>query len=85
VRLLMYCADKMMHVLDYHRALDELLELEDIIHAAIAYLRKINEYENTLIVVTADHGHGSDVFGDADTKYLAQATDDHKKRNAVGT
>ncbi|KAF7424514.1 hypothetical protein PC9H_009821 [Pleurotus ostreatus] len=76
--------DKMMHVLDYDRALGELLELDDTIRATIAHLKKIGELENTLIVVTADHGHGFDVFGGADTKYLAAQTDDRKKRNAIG-
>ncbi|KAF9477918.1 alkaline phosphatase-like protein [Pholiota conissans] len=76
--------DKMMHVLDYDRALGELLELDDTIRESIAHLKKIGEYENTLIVVTADHGHGFDVFGGADTKYLAAQTDDRKKRAAIG-
>ncbi|KAF9048662.1 alkaline phosphatase [Panaeolus papilionaceus] len=76
--------DKMMHVLDYDRALGELLELDDTIRASIAHLKKIGEYEDTLIVITADHGHGFDVFGGADTKYLAAQTGDRKKRAAVG-
>ncbi|KAF5382183.1 hypothetical protein D9615_004372 [Tricholomella constricta] len=76
--------DKMMHALDYDRALGELLELDDTIRATIAHLKKIGEYENTLIVVTADHGHGFDVYGNADTTYLAAQTDDRKKRNAIG-
>ncbi|KAK7050904.1 hypothetical protein VNI00_005016 [Paramarasmius palmivorus] len=76
--------DKMMHVLDYDRALGELLELDDTIRATIAHLEEIGELENTLIVVTADHGHGFDVFGGADTKYLAAQTSDRKKRDAVG-
>jgi len=76
--------DKMMHALDYDRALGELLELDDTIRASIAHLKEIGEYENTLIVVTADHGHGFDVFGGADTKYLAAQKTDRKKRSAVG-
>ncbi|KAF9525771.1 alkaline-phosphatase-like protein [Crepidotus variabilis] len=76
--------DKMMHVLDYDRALGELLELDDTIRASIAYLKKIGELDNTLIVVTADHGHGFDVFGGADTKYLNAQSTDRKKRGAVG-
>ncbi|KAH9481356.1 Alkaline phosphatase H [Psilocybe cubensis] len=77
--------DKMMHALDYDRALGELLELDDTIRASIAHLKKIGEYENTLIVVTADHGHGFDVFGGADTKYIAAQRDDRSKRGGVGT
>ncbi|KAK0204878.1 alkaline-phosphatase-like protein [Desarmillaria ectypa] len=76
--------DKMMHVLDYDRALGELLELDDTVKATIQHLKDIGEYENTLIVVTADHGHGFDVYGSADTKYLAAQTSDRKKRNAIG-
>lgn len=59
---LCWLTDKMMHVLDYQRALGELLELDDTIRASIEHLKKIGEYEDTLIVVTADHGHGFDVL-----------------------
>lgn len=77
--------DKQMHVLDYDRALGDLLELDDTVRATVAKLKALGELENTLIVVTADHGHGFDVFGSADTKYLAAQTTDRKKRAAVGT
>ncbi len=77
--------DKQMHTLDYDRALGELLELDDTIKAAIARLEEIGELNNTQIVVTADHGHGFDVFGSADTKYLKAKQDSRFKRNAVGT
>ncbi|OQN99937.1 hypothetical protein B0A48_14142 [Cryoendolithus antarcticus] len=77
--------DKMMHVLDYDRALGELLELDDTVKASIEYLTKIGELDNTLIIVTADHGHGFDVFGNADTQYLNAQTTDRNKRKAVGT
>ncbi|KAF2007475.1 alkaline phosphatase-like protein [Amniculicola lignicola CBS 123094] len=77
--------DKMMHVLDYDRALGELLELDDTIKATIAHLKKINKFKETLILVTADHGHGFDVMGSVDTKYLAAQNVDRKKRDAVGT
>ncbi|KAF7291995.1 Alkaline phosphatase [Mycena indigotica] len=76
--------DKMMHALDYDRALGELLELDDTIRASLAHLEKIGELKNTLVVVTADHGHGFDVFGSADTKYLASQTTDRQKRKAIG-
>ncbi|KAH7033592.1 alkaline phosphatase H [Microdochium trichocladiopsis] len=77
--------DKQMHALDYDRALGDLLELDDTVRATIAHLEEIGELENTLVLVTSDHGHGFDVFGGADTKYLTEATGDRQKRRAVGT
>ncbi|RMZ72108.1 alkaline phosphatase [Pyrenophora seminiperda CCB06] len=77
--------DKMMHVLDYDRALGELLELDDTVKATIAHLNKTDCLKETLIIVTADHGHGFDVVGSVDTKYLTTQNDDRKKREAVGT
>lgn len=50
--------DKQMHTLDYDRALGDLLELDDTVKATIEKLKKLNIYKDTLIVVTADHGHG---------------------------
>ena len=46
--------DKQMHLLDYDRALGELLELDDTIKATLEHLEKLGELENTQIVVTAD-------------------------------
>lgn len=59
-----------MHTLDYDRALGELLELDDTVKATIEHLKKIGEYDDTLIIVTADHGHGFDVFGSSDSRYM---------------
>ncbi|OCK92351.1 putative extracellular phytase [Cenococcum geophilum 1.58] len=77
--------DKMMHVLDYDRALGELLELDDTIKATIAHLKSLGKLKETLILVTADHGHGFDVMGSVDTKYLNAQSTDRKKRSAIGT
>ena len=77
--------DKQMHLLDYDRALGELLELDDTIKATLAYLEEIGELENTQVIVTADHGHGFDVAGSVDTQYLSRQTGDRKKRGSVGT
>jgi alkaline phosphatase len=76
--------DKQMHTLDYDRALGDLLELDDTVKATIERLTAMGELNSTLIIVTADHGHGFDVFGSADTKYLSSQTTDRAKRNAVG-
>ncbi|TVY82601.1 Alkaline phosphatase H [Lachnellula suecica] len=76
--------DKQMHALDYDRALGDLLELDDTIKATIEKLKALGELNNTLILVTADHGHGFDVFGSADTEYLSSKTNDREKRNAIG-
>jgi alkaline phosphatase len=76
--------DKQMHTLDYDRALGDLLELDDTVRATVAHLKEIGELESTLIIVTADHGHGFDVFGGVDTKYLADQETDREKRRAVG-
>jgi alkaline phosphatase len=77
--------DKQMHALDYDRALGELLELDDTVKASINHLQKLNALKDTLVIVTADHGHGFDVFGSVDTQYLNNKTDDRSKRRAVGT
>lgn len=76
--------DKQMHALDYDRALGELLELDDTIKATIEKLRSLGELEDTLIVVTADHGHGFDVMGAVDTLYMDSKDGDREKRGAVG-
>ncbi|KAJ5583804.1 hypothetical protein N7450_006468 [Penicillium hetheringtonii] len=76
--------DKQMHTLDYDRSLGELLELDDTVRATIEKLESLGELEETLIVVTADHGHGFDVTGSVDTDYLDAQEDDRNKRNAIG-
>lgn len=77
--------DKQMHALDYHRALGDLLELDDTINATIALLEEMGILDETLVLVTADHGHGFDVWGSADTSYLAAQKNDRDKRDAIGT
>ena len=89
-----------MHSLDYERALGELLELDDTIRATFKHLERKGILDETLIIVTADHGiftyplsdtanrpagHGFDVTGSVDTKYLRSQTSDSAKCNAVGT
>lgn len=76
--------DKQMHTLDYDRSLGELLELDDTVRATIEKLAALGELNDTLILVTADHGHGFDVTGSVDTQYLTAQSDDRAKRRAVG-
>lgn len=50
--------DKQMHALDYDRALGDLLELDDTVRATIKKLEELGILDDTLVVVSADHGHG---------------------------
>lgn len=50
--------DKQMHQLDYDRALGELLEMDDAISATIKKLEELGIRDETLVLVSADHGHG---------------------------
>ena len=74
-----------MHVLDYDRALGELLELDDTVKATMEYLERTNQLKDTLVLVIADHGHGFDVMGSVDTSYLSAQSGDRKKRGAIGS
>ncbi|BGP13933.1 hypothetical protein JCM10213v2_001871 [Rhodosporidiobolus nylandii] len=77
--------DKAAHAGDYHRALGDLLELDNVVKATLERLEELGIADETLVVVTADHGHGFDVFGGADTAYLRAQETNSTKRDAVGT
>ncbi|ORX99243.1 alkaline phosphatase-like protein [Basidiobolus meristosporus CBS 931.73] len=80
--------DKMMHPLDFHRGLADLLELDNAVKAALEWVKKNDP--DTLVVVTADHGHGFDVYGTVDTEFFNAAPDNDEsgtqieKRGAIG-
>jgi alkaline phosphatase len=48
--------DKMFHVLDYERALGELLELDNTVRKTLKHLEELGIADETLVIVTADHG-----------------------------
>lgn len=58
--------DKMFHVLDYERALGELLELDDTLRQTLEHLEKIGELEETMILLTADHARECPIQGAPD-------------------
>ena len=55
--------DKSFHVGDSERAMGELLELDNTVTATLRHLEKLGIADDTLVLVTADHAHGFDVFG----------------------
>lgn len=55
--------DKQLHYGDSERAIGELLELDDTIKHTLQRLEELGIANETLVVMTADHAHGFDVFG----------------------
>ncbi|KAG0372531.1 hypothetical protein BGX24_000128, partial [Mortierella sp. AD032] len=79
--------DGMMHPLDYDRALADLLELDNTIGKTKEWLKRNKLDEDTLVIVTADHGHSFDVYGSVDTQYFNSFSDSEQleKKNSIGT
>lgn len=73
--------DKQLHPLDIERALSDLIEFDQAVAAAAEWVAE--NAPDTLIVVTADHGHGYDVYGTVNTEVLNAAEDDIGRRAAV--
>jgi alkaline phosphatase len=73
--------DKQLHPLDQERALSDLIEFDNAVAAAIEWAAE--NAPETLIVVTADHGHGYEVFGTVDTEVFNAAEDDAGRRGAI--
>lgn len=74
--------DKQLHPLDQERALSDLIEFDNAVAAAIEWA-SVNA-PDTLIVVTADHGHGYEVYGTVNVETFNAAEDDAGKRSAIG-
>jgi alkaline phosphatase len=75
--------DKQLHPLDQERALSDLIEFDQTIGDTIAWLEANGLAENTLIVVTADHGHGYEVYGTVNTEVFDAGTTDLERRRAI--
>jgi alkaline phosphatase len=75
--------DKQMHPLDQERALSDLIEMDQAIEATIAWVEA--NAPDTLIIVTADHGHGYDVYGTVDTAVFNAGTTDMERRMGIQT
>ncbi|OBZ90747.1 Alkaline phosphatase H [Choanephora cucurbitarum] len=76
--------DKQLHTFDFPRAWAELIELDVTIKKTVEWLKKNGEYEDTLILVTADHAHGFDVWGSVDQRYIRSHSDKSDMRNSIG-
>ncbi|KAF9964559.1 hypothetical protein BGZ70_006288 [Mortierella alpina] len=79
--------DKMMHPLDYDRALADLLEMDKAIGKTKEWLKRQKLDKDTLILATADHGHSFDVYGSVDTQYFNSFSDSEQieKKGSIGT
>jgi alkaline phosphatase len=62
--------DKAEHPYDNERAIDELIDMDNAVGVALRYARA---HQDTLVLVTADHGHAFDVFGTVDLKIFDSA------------
>ncbi|KAF8987802.1 hypothetical protein BGZ52_002665 [Haplosporangium bisporale] len=79
--------DKMMHPMDYDRSLADLLEMDNTIGKTKEWLKRNKLDKDTLIVVTADHGHSFDVYGSVDTQLFNSVAEgqDSEKKHSIGT
>lgn len=76
--------DKKLHTFDFARAYAELIELDVTIKNTIAWLKKNDQYEDTLILLTADHSHSFDIYGSVDSNYMMSHDDENDMRNSIG-
>lgn len=76
--------DKQLHTYDFPRAWAELIELDVTIKNTIKWLKKKGEYEDTLILLTADHSHSFDVWGTVDGRYIKSHDKVEDMRNSIG-
>lgn len=84
VNFLVIKAISQLHTFDFPRAWAELIELDVTIKNTIQWLKKNGEYEDTLILLTADHAHGFDVWGTVDQRYIRTHDGELDMRNSIG-
>ncbi|KAI0566154.1 alkaline phosphatase [Gracilaria domingensis] len=70
--------DKSAHPLDVPRTLSDLIELDNTVGQVKAWAKENGD--DTLIIATADHGHGFDVFGTVDTKIWDDAVSSSEEK-----
>jgi alkaline phosphatase len=73
--------DSALHVMDMERMLASTIEFERSIAAAVEWTQA--NAPDTLIIVTADHGFGFDVYGTVDVEAFNAATTDTERRQAI--
>ncbi|MBC7870957.1 MAG: alkaline phosphatase [Chitinophagaceae bacterium] len=73
--------DSALHVLDTDRAIANAIEFERAIAAAYEWTQA--NAPDTLIVVTADHGFGFDVYGTVDVEAFNAAEDNNGRLDAI--
>ena len=76
--------DKALHPMDFERALADSIEFDRAVAATVDWLTEEGLAENTLIVVTADHGHSFDVFGTVDVEAFNAAENDVDRVRSIG-
>jgi alkaline phosphatase len=74
--------DSALHVLDTDRAIANAIEFERAIAAAYEWTQA--NAPDTLIIVTADHGFGFDVYGTVDVEAFNEAEDNTERLGAIG-
>ncbi|CAO3612426.1 unnamed protein product [Cunninghamella echinulata] len=76
--------DKKFHTFDYPRAFADLIELDVTIKKTVEWLKKNGEFEDTLIIFTADHAHAFDVYGSVNSEFMLKAKTEDEKISAIG-
>lgn len=73
--------DSGLHVMDFERTVADAIEFERAVAAAHAWAQE--NAPDTLIIVTADHGFGFDVYGTVDVAAFNAAETDFDRRSAI--